>query len=158
MCLRDNSPRSVEEMEQKFGLPRTMAERYVQAIPFFVELRELRTGIVHGGTELDHIFDTERGFCIRKDSRLLRAIPCKFSHEYNENLVSVLPLLSAVIVQTISTCTSLVEAFASLIPLPEEIAPSYHVFVRGPNTSTLLEILEIHNGGSPWWGPPESNG
>ena len=41
MCLRDNSPRSVEEMEQKFGLPRSMAERYVQAIPFFVELREL---------------------------------------------------------------------------------------------------------------------
>jgi hypothetical protein len=152
MCLRDNNPRSTSEMEGKCGLPGPLAEQYAQATPFFIELRELRNGIVHHGTEFDHIFDTERGFCIRKDSHVLSAISCRFTHEYNEHLVSILPFLSTVIMQTISTCTSLVNTFASLIQLPEAIAPSYHVFVRGPHTSALLEVLEIYNGASPWWG------
>jgi hypothetical protein len=157
ICLKEDSPLTVEEIEQRFRLPKALAEQYVLAAPFFVELRKLRTVVVHGGTELVHIVETERGFCIGKNSPLLRAIPCKFTHEYNEHLVSILPLLSAMIVQTIDTCNSLVNAFARIIPLPGRIAPAYHVFVRGPNTKALLEVLEIHNGGPAWWEFPASS-
>lgn len=152
LCLREKvGVRSAEEIQQTFGLPKEMAETYALSAPFFLELRNLRNAIVHGGTGVDCVFDTDKGFCIHKDSHLLKAVPCKFSHEFNENLVSILPWLSTVILNTIGTCTSLINAFASLIPLPPEIAPGYRVFVRGPNNSALLEVLEINNGGSPWW-------
>jgi hypothetical protein len=29
--------------------------------------------------------------------------------------------------------------------------PGYHVFIRGPHTEALAEVLQLHAGVSPWW-------
>ena len=157
VCLKDKAAlRTADEIEEQFGLPKVMAERYAQVAPYFAALRDFRDRIVHSGTEVEHLFETERGFCIPKDSRLLAAVSDVPTHQYNENLVSVLPWLSIAILMTIDTCNSLVNAFASVIPLPEEIAPGYHVFLRTPNTPAIAEVLNVCNGGSPWWDDPDT--
>ena len=45
----------------------------------------------------------------------------------------------------------MMNVFASVIQLPPEIAPGYHIYVRGPHTDALAEAVRIHNGASPWW-------
>lgn len=151
VCLKEDTIRTSEELRQTYALPQQMADQYVRAAPFFLELRKFRNGIVHSGTPLCFLFDTERGFCIDKGSYMLKAVPCAFTHEYNDNLVSILPWLAELIVQTTTRCTSLVNAFASVIPLPEPIAPGYRVFTKAPNNDALLEVLAVHEGASPWW-------
>lgn len=157
MCLKDkNIPRTAAELEELYALPRAMAEQYVHVTPFFAALRGFRDSIVHSGTEVEHLFETERGFCIPSESRLLAAIPGILVHPYNKNLVSVLPWLSGVILTTIDICNSLVNAFASVVSLPEEVAPGYRVFLRTPNTPAIAEVLNVGNGSSPWWDDPGS--
>lgn len=157
LCLEEKRRvRTAEEIESRFGLPREMAEQYAAAAPFFFDLRKIRDGIVHGGREFDLIFETERGFCVSPKSAPFSAFQWQTHHSYNENLVSLLPWLSHIILQTIGTCTALMSAFASLISLPEELAPGYRVFVRGPNNDALIQALEIQHGASPWWGPSGS--
>jgi hypothetical protein len=156
LCLEEKRrPRTAAEIETRFALPRAMAEQYAVAGDFFFELRNVRDGIVHSGKDFDLIFETERGFCVSPRTPPFSAFNWQSQYTYNENLVSVLPWLSNIILRTIGTCTGLMNAFASLIPLPEQLAPGYRVFVRGPNNEALIEVLEIHNGTSPWWGPPE---
>jgi hypothetical protein len=42
-------------------------------------------------------------------------------------------------------------ALGRVIQLSPEIAPGYLVYVRGPHTDALVEVLKVHSGGSPWW-------
>jgi hypothetical protein len=157
MCLQDKArPYTAEEIQTKFGLPLIMAQQYVQAEPFFSTLRDIRNGIVHSGSGIEMIFETERGFCIPKDSRLIQDIPYSQSAAYNENLVSLMPWLAELVTKTITTCTEIVAAFASIIQMAEELAPGYRVFVRNPSSSALVELLAIKEGGSPWWDDPNS--
>lgn len=72
-------------------------------------------------------------------------------HYYNENIASVLPWIANVILRTIQTCNGLVTAFGNVIQLSPEIAPGYLIYVRGPHTDALVEVLKVHSGGSPWW-------
>jgi len=157
LCLEEKRRiRTAEEIETRFALPRVMAEQYAAAAPFFFKLRRVRDGIVHSGRAFDLIFETERGFCVSPKSAPFSDFKWQTHHSYNENLVSLLPWVSKMILQTIGTCTALMSAFASLISLPEELAPGYRVFVRGPNNDSLIEVLKIQDGASPWWGPSVS--
>jgi hypothetical protein len=72
-------------------------------------------------------------------------------HAYNENLMSLLPLLAHVVLGTIETCNELVLAFGKQIALPPELAPGYRVFVRGPHNEALGWMRSVREGGSPWW-------
>lgn len=156
MCLQDKAkPYTAEEIEVKFGLPYVLAQKYAEAEPFFSALRNLRNGTVHGGSGVKMIFETERGFCIPNDSRLVRDIPCAQTAVYNENLISLMPWLAEVVTRTITTCTQIVAAFASVIQMSEELAPGYRVFVRNPSSSALVELLAIKEGESPWWDDPD---
>jgi hypothetical protein len=38
-----------------------------------------------------------------------------------------------------------------VVLFPPEIAPGLRVFVRGPSTGSLSDILRVYDGGSPWW-------
>jgi hypothetical protein len=70
VVLRDkHALRSAAEIEQDFALPLMLAEEYARQGPFFAELRDSRDKVVHSGSELGFIFDTERGFCVNPKSR-----------------------------------------------------------------------------------------
>src|SRR5262249_46392679 len=72
-------------------------------------------------------------------------------HRYNSNLVSFLPWLAYVVVQTINACNDLTTAFAHQIKFPPELAPGYRVFVRGENGDVAGELLKINDGKLIWW-------
>jgi hypothetical protein len=153
VVLRDKRvARTAAEIEDDFGLPRPLAEEYSRVVSFFARLRDLRDALVHRGTGLGEIFVTEKGFCINPKLRPFSAftewLP---EHYYNENIASVLPWLADTILQTIQACNGLMATFSTIIQLSPEIAPGYRVYVRGPHTGAVADVLRVHSGGSPWW-------
>lgn len=153
IVLRDKvEVRSTVEIETQFGLPTNMADAYSSCGLFFLDLRNVRDNIVHGGSGISHVFDTERGFCVDPKMRPF----CNFGgwldvHRYNENLVSVLPWVASVVIKTVDACNVLMGELSRSIILPAELAPGYHVFVRGPYNDALLEVLQVAQGRLPWW-------
>lgn len=153
MTLRDKQAiRTAEEIERDFGLPSVLATEYANHAEFFCQLRNTRDAIVHGGNRIGLIFPTERGFCVdSREAPFSLFVTWHDTHRYNENLVSVLPWVASVVLNTINACNRLMLVVASVIKFPPEIAPGYRVFVRGPSTPALFNVLQIHEGGSPWW-------
>ena len=160
LVLRDKQVlRTPEEIERKFGLPPKVASEYAKHAAFFSELRNSRDDIVHGGSELGFIYDTEKGFCVDPHAKPFSSY-AKWNdqHRYNKNLVSVLPWVAGVVLRTIDACNALMLAIASEVEFPPEIAPGFRVFVRGPSTRALAEVLRIQEGGSPWWSKESMEG
>lgn len=152
MVLRSSQPQSAADIEGRYALPLPLAQQYEGVTQFFLELRNARDKVVHGGTSLGFIFDTERGFCVNPRSEPFSSFTGWRPEHYNENLVSILPWVGHIVLQTIDACNRMMNVFASVIQLPPEIAPGYHIYVRGPHTDAVAEAVRIHNGASPWWG------
>jgi hypothetical protein len=145
--------RTADEIATKFGLSPVLAGTYAQLAPFFVELRANRDRLIHSGGRGGRIFSTERGFCVDpKDPAFREFVGWNDSHRYNENLVSVLPWIANIVLRTIGACNALTSAFVATITALPAIAPGYHVFVRGPSTDALINVLAVFEGASPWWG------
>jgi len=144
--------RTGEEIQARFGLPKLLADEYGSIAPFFASIRTVRDRIVHGGGGFNGIFETERGFCVDPKRAPFNSfpgwLPC---HYYNQNIVSILPWVAYVILQTIDTCNRLVDCFCQIMQPPREIAPGYTIFVRGPHNQAIVDLLTVHSGGSPWW-------
>jgi hypothetical protein len=144
--------RTAAEIEQKYGIPKPLAEEYANVAPFFSRLRDVRDNVVHGRKGIGHVFDSERGFCVDpKHLPFSEFTGWRIDHHCNQNIVSILPWIADVILQTIDMCNRLMGAFAQVVTFPEEIAPGYRIFVRGPHNPALAEVLAVHHGGSPWW-------
>jgi hypothetical protein len=152
VLIEKRLPRTAAEIAEKFGLPPALAEKYEKLILFFSRLRDARDNVVHGKRGFGRLFDTERGFCVDPAAAPFKEFDGWLpEHRYNENLVSALPWIADTISQTINACTSLMDALASIIQLPSEIAPGYKVFVRGPNNWAMVELFNIHSGESARW-------
>ncbi len=153
MVLVDKErPLTPAEFESRYGIPPVLANEYARLIPFFIRLRRTRDNVVHRGKGIGFVFDTERGFCVNpKFSPFSDFTGWRPEHYYTENIASLLPWLADLILQTIDACNSLMRAFATVVMFPAEIAPGYRIFVRGAYNPALAQVLEVHNGGSPWW-------
>lgn len=160
MVLIDKKqPRTAVEIEQKYGIPKPLAQEYANIAPFFWRLRDARDNVVHGRKGTGHVFDTERGFCVDpKRFPFSQFTAWRDNHHYNENIVSVLPWIADAILQTIDMCNRLMGAFARVVAFPAELAPGYRIFIRGPHNAAVAEVLNIHTGGSPWWEEPTEPG
>jgi len=156
VVLRDNKPQNADEIGERYALPPVLAQQYASIAPFFLELRKVRDRVIHGGSGVGLIYDTERGFCANPKFPPFSSFSSwQQGHYYNDNLVSIMPWVGDVILRTIDACNSLMTAFASVILLPPEIAPGYHIYVRGPHTDAVVQALDIYKGASPWWGDIE---
>ncbi len=152
MVVRSNQLQSAVEIEDRYALPAPLAQEYANVAQFFLELRSARDNVVHGGRSVGFIFDTERGFCVNpKVPPFVSFKGWRAEHHYNENIASILPWVGHIVLQTIDACNRMMNVFASVIQLPPEIAPDYHIYVRGPHTDAVAEAVRIHNGASPWW-------
>jgi hypothetical protein len=150
------TPRSSHEIQQDFGLPIRMADEYAKHTTFFSTLRDTRDAIAHDGKSLGHIYETEKGFCVgRNDPPFGSFDGWREEHQFNENVVSVLPWIANIVRQTIGACDGIVTALGQTVRFPDEIAPGYQVFVRGPCTLALSEILS--ESASPWWGTKDND-
>lgn len=145
--------RSSEEIADEYGLPEAIAQAYAGAAPFFSRVRNDRDEIIHGLAETGHIFVTEKGFCVDPRQRPFSSYDgWRPEHYYNTNIASLLPWLAELLHGTIGACTILLNAFASTIRFPPEIAPGYRVFICGPYGECLAGVLKVGSGAPPWWG------
>ncbi|MBI3415127.1 MAG: hypothetical protein HY043_07375 [Verrucomicrobia bacterium] len=144
--------RSVDEIHDCFGLPEIVARAYAERAMFFSNLRDSRDAVVHHGRSVGTVFATPRGFCIDPKEAPFSRYKCwKGDHYYNEHVASVLPWIAEIVLGTIDACNAIMYAIASVVIFPPDIAPGYRVFVRGPSTPALVEVLRVSSGGSPWW-------
>jgi hypothetical protein len=155
VLFRDNKLQSAVEIEERFVLPAPLAQQYATVAPFFLELRKARDRVVHGGSTVGFVFKTERGFCINPKLAPFSSFDgWRPEHYYNENIASILPWVGHIVIRTVDACNAIMNTFASIILLPPEIAPGYHIYVRGPHTDAIVEALRIYKGEAPpWWGP-----
>lgn len=135
----------------KHKLTESLAAALVEAGTFLLPIRQARDGIAHHGKQLRTIYPTERGFCINRHEQPYNLFNVwNNSHRYNESLVSITPLLAHLVVNAVNLCNVIAQGFAQQIKFPPEIAPGYHVFVRGFHNKALKRAVEIAQGASPW--------
>ena len=146
------SPRTAEEISNKFCVPPKLAAEYEKHADFFCQLRNVRDKVVHGVGSLPTVFSTEKGFCINPKLPPFESFAVwGDQHRYNDNIVSLLPWLAHVVLHTVDACSALMTAFASQIEFPPEIAPGYRVFVRGVNSDVIGDLIRCHRGEMVWW-------
>jgi hypothetical protein len=155
VVLDGERPRTAQEITERYGLPPAVSEMYVKYTPFFMSLRKMRERIIHGGSSVDMIFVTEKGFCINPNSRYFSDFSWKPEHYYNSNLVSLRPWTANIVLRTIEACSEIMFSLASVIPFPEPVAPDYHVFIRDPSNEALLRLLDVDKGDLVWWSETE---
>lgn len=146
-----DSPRAAADLSQQYALPSALAEAYACHAPFFISLLKTRDRIVHGGTSVKSIFETEKGFCVDPKQPPFNDVAWTAAHRYNENIVSMLPWVAHIVFGTIDACNDLAGTFANVISLPDEIAPGHRVFIRDPANPALIELQRISSGDGTWW-------
>jgi hypothetical protein len=150
--------RTADALVERYGLPPSVAAQYVAHAQFFVSLRAARDRIIHGGTSFDTVYITEKGFCVDPRGKAFRDFSWTDAHRYNENIVSLLPWVADLLFRTVQACTELVNALASVIRFPPEVAPGYRIFLRDPANDVLLQLNEVLAGTKVWWDSESESG
>ncbi len=156
-CLTPTGRRSAADLAAVHAFPPAVAGAYAEVGGFLEGIRRLRDGIVHRGRSPGPIFLTPRGFGIGRHGALSKAAPeiWREHHVYNDNVVSLRPLLAHIADGSLRACSSVTSAFSSCIRLPGPLAPRHRVFLRADHAHTLHEARAVLAGGDAWWPPPE---
>jgi hypothetical protein len=152
VVLKNEALRTAKEISDSYALPQTTSEMYAKHAPFFLSLRASRDRLIHGGSSVDFIFATEKGFCVDPKSKYFQDFSWQQEHYFNDNIVSLRPWLAHVVLQTIEACSEIMFSLASVVPFPEPVAPDYLVFIRDPSNPALRRLLDVANGTVVWWG------
>jgi len=157
-AMNGEAPRTAEEITNRYAMPAAVSGVYAKHTPFFASLRKMRDHIIHGGSSVDTIFVTERGFCIDPQSKYFSGFAWKPEHHYNQNIVSLRPWIGDIIIRTIDACSEIMSSLASVVPFPPPIAPNYQIFIRDPSNRALTRLLDAAKGNLIWWseGPAEA--
>lgn len=109
-------PRTQAELMTANGFTPALASTYEKVAPFFIQILNARDGIIHGNKSagsLTPVYDTERGWCVHRIAKGISEFSVwNDEHRYNDNLVSLRPLLAHVVFGTISACGELVTSLA----------------------------------------------
>jgi hypothetical protein len=145
--------RSSEEIREKFLTPAPLSEAYATIAPFFSNLRRFRDAVLHGGTSVDLVVSTERGFCVSPKRLPFRLFDIwRPEHAFNTEAYSLRPFVAHVVATTIDACDRIVAGLAQEIVFPAEIAPGYRVFLRGMHNAQLIRAKRLSDGeGDVWW-------
>lgn len=151
VVLESNRLRTADEIASRFGLPDVIAAQYATYGETFLHLRTWRDRIVHGGSSVDMIFVTDKGFCVSPTHSAFSDFEWTDAHRYNDAIVSLLPWVANIVGRTVGACTDLITAYASVIQFPPEVAPGYRVFVRDPAGIELAALGRVFDGERVWW-------
>lgn len=142
MVLKGNQIRTVEEIAKTYGLTASLAKFYSDETAFFERLRSFRDDIVHRGLTPGYIYVTERGFSVEKEDKFFSSFnvwtpKCFYK---NDRLASLKPVIAHIIQETLSTMGRFALTLQQQIKYPEDIAPGYHIFMRGEYLHKLAEL------------------
>jgi hypothetical protein len=149
VALNGDTPRTPEELVDKFRMPPALARFYSSHGPFLANVRAIRDEIVHRGHHAGFILHLDEGLAV-----ITEAAPWnKLAIWDEESLVrgrlgSLRKLFAYTIAETLSASTHFSEAFASCIALPEALSPGNRVFLRGPLNHHLVGLREVLE--TPW--------
>ena len=151
MAMSGNERMSVEQIEEKWCIPRALAEYYFRQGEFFEILRSYRDKISHHGHDLKFLFVTDKGFAVIADTE-----PFSLFNVWNEEhmqlnrLASLRPVLAHIIIETLRACEEFTIVIQQIVEFPPEIAPGFKLFLRGHHTKQLLQMNEVLRNCA-WW-------
>jgi hypothetical protein len=152
MILREGKLMSADEIVEHRNVPLGLANLYAGAGPFLATVRQLRDRVIHGGHDAPFVFVVPRGFAIGRKEPLFAKLPLdKPEYAYNENLVSLRPLLAHLVMTTIYICNGFGAALPKVIGFPPDLAPDHHIFARTVHGAALARTQAVLNGGAVWW-------
>lgn len=139
-------------IQEKWLIPKELAEFYHRQGPFFEVLRGCRDEFLHGGRRVEWIFVTEKGFAFRRNMQPFPSFGLyEGEHLQPDELVSLRPVLAHVITSTLCACEDFSATIQKVVQFPPEIAPGLKLFIRGPHVAELLAMPGIIVNRS-WWG------
>ena len=143
MVLRDKaSPRSVDEILERYAVNPEVAAAYASAGAFFSDLRRIRDEIVHGRTETDSVYVNKHGLALSADALIPKRLGVgRVSENHSINLISLWPTIAHVVSSTLVNCESIFAALARTIALPPPLVPGYMVYLRGHHNEALLRLM-----------------
>ena len=154
VALHEDEPRAIEELMEKFDMPRPLAGFYNSYAPFLARVRDIRDEVVHRGHNAGFVFNLDQGLAVATKERPWNQLQIWDERSLGHNNLGSLRMLFAyIIAETMTATTRFGEAFASCIRLPEPLSPANHVFLRGPLNHHLLRLDETL--ASPWERQPE---
>ena len=87
------------------------------------------------------LFVTEKGFAINANYEPFKAFNIWDKKTFLQNdLAPLRPIIAFVIKQTLSSMNRFVGVLSKEIKFPEDIAPGYRVFLRGPHICRLVRL------------------
>lgn len=154
VALHKGEPRTIEELMEKFDMPRPLADFYNSYGPFLARVRDIRDEVVHRGHNAGFVFNLDEGLAVATKMRPWNQLQIWDKRSLGHNDLGSLRMLFAYIISEVIAATSRFgETFASCILLPEPLSPGNHVFLRGPLNHHLLRLDETL--ASPWERQPE---
>jgi hypothetical protein len=143
MTRYKGKPVTREILARRFGLPDSFADFYVKWQGFFELLRGFRDNVVHHGSQVQTIFNDEKGFMIAKSLRPFGDMDMWRDNERLPNeVVPLMPALGVVIYKTLAACEDFSRTLSTIIKFPPPIAPGMHLFMRGYFNESLTRILQ----------------
>lgn len=142
MLRYKGEPSSAEQIASRFGLPINVADCYARGRSTFDGLKRLRDKLVHSGSQLPHIFASEKPFLIaRLDNPLPDIVVWSDDERRDNDLVPLLPVLETLIYRSFALFDQLVDEFGSVIRFPPPVAPDMQIFARGDFTEHLVAAV-----------------
>jgi hypothetical protein len=142
MVLHANTPRTAQELCDRFGIPPVLADCYAKHAPLFLKLRQFRDNLVHRGYQVQAIFAGDGTFLIRRGFGPFRPLNIWYDPECQPNdLVPLMPALHMLVYATISACEEFGDALFKCIKFPPPIVPDMALFMRGYFNATFMEMV-----------------
>lgn len=139
--LDDDGILPADELVETYGIPPELANYYVTEGPDFMLIKEHRDSIIHDGESRTASFIIDDGFGVSAERSPLREFDIWEDGMLKENNIAPLrPILAGIVDHTLGSMNRFVAALTKRIAFPPEIAPDYHVFMRGPHLSNLANL------------------
>lgn len=150
MVLFNNKLSSAKEIEQKYNIPKLLADFYFRHGAFFTWLRSYRDKIAHGGENIRLLYILKEGFAVDTELEPFKGLHIWNHTELkNKKLGSVKSVVSYAILNTIFALEDYSAVIQSIVKLPEDIAPDYKIYIRGENLE-ILQYLHRYIDGGEW--------
>lgn len=153
MALTRYEPVSSDELVEKYGIRESFAEYYEEMATFLSSLKYYRDSVHHYGGSFDIIFRLEDGIAVSTNMEPYSEFDAWEDSQLNDNgLAPIWPFLSHIIGGTLEFMNRLPDAVFDGVLVPDEIAPGYNVYMRGPDIQNLSLLDSLATDGD--WGDP----
>jgi hypothetical protein len=143
---------SPQKIQEKYGLPPSLAIWYSECVPFFCELRDARDKIVHQPSGVPLIYIMDDSFSIGVDSvssLFSKMIEWPKNALKNGTIGSLNYFIANFICKTLDACEKFAIAFTQEIVTLPDFTTNHNFFLRSHHMSSLIginRVLEV----DPW--------